>query len=153
MENYTNQIREYELNYQSAIEKIKTICDKLDNLYSAFNNTSGNDIDKIRNDIDNIKNELLSINAKILEAKNKTIECAESCDRCYQKYKNKKYSAFEVGDRKYSGVVNVYIAKDGMIHVSKEYTKKRGIIGTLLLSSAGEYFDDKVISKDEMFNS
>ena len=153
MNNYTDQINDYVSNYQQAVKNIEVIVSKLDELYLSFSSANGNDITNIKNDIDNIRNELLNIKKRVTDAKTKTVSRAESCNRCYNKYLNKEYPAYETSDRYYGSGASVYIASDGIIHVSREYGRKQSFIESIFMSSAGEYYDDEAISKEEMFNS
>lgn len=151
---YTNEINEYNSNYKDALSDIEKIINGFDNLYSSFNNSSGNDINRIRNDINQIKNNLNDIKQNISDSKKKTNKRAESCDRCYKKYKNKSYPRETIGDREYIEGASVTINKtNGLINISREYTKKQGLLEYLFVRSAGEMYDNTEISANEMFNS
>ena len=150
---YSNQIRDYLVNYQNALSEIDKLNNWLNDLYASFSSASGADIAKIRNDIEIVSGELTALKIKIQKAKIKTKDKAESADRCFQKYYNADYQVYETGDRKYAYGARVYIENDGLIHVVREYTRKQSFLESIFMSNAGEYYDDKIISKEEMFNN
>ena len=151
---YENELVDYNKNYNSSISKVDKIINALENLYKSFDNASGIDIDNIRKDITNLKKELLNIKKKINSCKDKTNDRAESSKRCFIKYNNKSYPAEKKDNRDYVAGAYVYIDKTtGLIVVQREYTRIKGFIEGLLLPSAGEYYDNNTIRKEEMFNS
>ena len=150
---YRGQIKEYVSNYEDAIKKLDSVYASLEELYSSFSAATGADITKIRSDINVIKANITNAKHTITTAMNNTIARAESSDRCYNKYLNKEYAAYETGDRSYGTGANVYIDDGGMIHVVREYIRKQGLIESIFMSHAGEYYDEEVISISEMFNS
>ena len=153
---YNNEIIDYVTNFYNAGTEIIKIYNSLNSLYAAFSTSSGVDIEKIRNDIRTVAGELKTIYTALSKAVNKTKERADSCDRCYLKYANASYPAYETKERKYCSGANVEIGSDGLIYVTRWYDKKLDFletIGSFFVSSAGEQSDTKIIGTEEMFSS
>ena len=153
---YSNEISEYNENYNDAISKIDSINNVLDSLYSSFIGASGNDIDNIRKDITNLKNKLFQIKNLIESKKNITNQRAINCDKCFKYYKNKNYSAVTKGKYRYEAYAEVGInMENGLIKIRRFYTRTKSVWNTIweIFEQAGEDgFTDSDISKEEMFN-
>jgi hypothetical protein len=151
---YIGQLTNYIANYDDAIKKMDTIYNSLENLSSAFQAASGEDIARIKNDIETIKTNVLNIKKTIKASKDKTVANAESSDRCYNKYLNKKYAEnVETEHKYYSDGVHVFIDDQGRIHVAREYVKKQSFLETIFMPRAGEGYDEFIVDFEEMFNS
>ncbi len=91
---YSNQLKDYNTNYNDAAKKIDAIVTKLTNTYDSFSGATGNDITKIRNDLTSIINGLNDAKTKIKEKQQKSNDNAESCYRCYQNWNTRYGKAY-----------------------------------------------------------
>lgn len=118
---YSNEIIEYNNNYNDAMVKIDNLRNALTDLYNSFADAVGMDIDKIRDDLTNLKDELQKMKLNINDKKIDTNKKATNCDNILTQVKNMpKTETFYSKDYAYESIGNrnVYI-KDGCIYVEE----------------------------------
>ena len=84
---YTDEIKDYNANYDLAVTKVDKIISTMENLRASFNGASGVDIIDIRNDIDELIEKLNTIKTTINNDKNSTNVKAQNCEKVYKEVK------------------------------------------------------------------
>ena len=84
---YTNEIKEYNSNYDLAVAKIESIISSMKNLSNSFNSSSGNDIVAIKADLSKLVSDLQSVKSKITKIKKDTNIKANNSDKVYKEIK------------------------------------------------------------------
>ncbi len=111
---YTNQLIEYNNNYNSAIKKIDALSNKIKSLQDTIKRAKGTEVESIKSDLSGLIDKLTNTRMLIMDTLCSSNDRASACSRCYFKYKNNAdYN--NVGIDEYDG--RVY----GMVYVPDQH--------------------------------